>query len=154
MIACLQEGPYRIPDLSVLGLRPQLQRLAYEDCTDPVLKASAIWMGGTPVVIICPRFFTFPLQLEEGRTCLAVDRATNNFVGDGGGVHLTRVYVLLHELVHVYLGGLLSRTRMGKEAYIVQDCWNLSGGRARVNPSSYGYYVNSVLCCCLFLCIS
>ena len=144
MIACLQEGPYEVPDQSVLGLRPVLQRLAFQDCTDRGLKASAIWMGGTPVVILCPRFFTYPLQLEEGRTCLAVDRATNSFVGDGGGVHLTRVYALLHELVHVYLGGLISRARMGKEAYLVQDCWKLSGGKARLNPSSYQFYVNSM----------
>ena len=145
VIACLQEGPYKVPDKSVLGLRPHIQRLAFQDCSDSRLEASAIWMGGTPVVVLCPRFFTFPLQLEEGRTCLAVDSATNTFIGDGGGVHKTMVYALLHELVHVYLGGLIRRQRMDREVYAVEDCYKLSGAKARLSPSNYQFYVNSRL---------
>ena len=145
MIACLQEGPYAVPNKTVLGLRPHIQRTAFQDCSDARLEASAIWMGGTPVVVLCPRFFSYPLQLEEGRTCLAVDPRTNSFIGDGGGVHKTMVYALLHELVHVYLGALIRRQRMDREMYAVQDCYKLSGAKARLSPSNYQFYVNSGL---------
>lgn len=97
------------------------------------------------MVVLCPRFFTFPLQLQEGRTCLAVDAATNVFIGDGGGVHKTMVYALLHELVHVYLGALIRRQRRDREVYAVQDCYTLSGAKARLSPSNYQFYVNSGL---------
>ena len=145
MIACLQEGPYQVPHKRVVGLRPHIQRTAFQDCADATLEASAIWMGGTPVVVLCPRFFTFPLRLAEGGTCLAVDPATNTFVADGGGVHKTMVYALLHELVHVYLGALIRRQRMEREEYAVEDCYELGGARARLNPSNYQFYVNSGL---------
>ena len=126
-------------------MRPQIQRIAFQDCSDARVEATAIWMGGTSVIVLCPRFFTFPLQLKKGRTCLAVNPATNAFIGDGGGVHRTMVYALLHELVHVYLGALKRRQRMDGEAYAVEECYRLSGARARLNPSNYQFYVNSGL---------
>ena len=66
------------------------------------------------------------------------------------------VYALLHELVHVYLGALIRRQRMDKEVYAVQDCYKLSGAKARLSPSNYQFYVNSGLLyfsiCLLGLC--
>ena len=55
------------------------------------------------------------------------------------------VYALLHELAHVYLGALIRRQRVDREVYAVEECYRLSGARARLNPSNYQFYVNSRL---------
>lgn len=133
-----------MPSPDVLGLRPQLQHAAYSDCMNEQLKSSAIWIGGTQVVVLCPRFFTYKLKPKD-KTCFAVNLATNQFRSLGGPVQLTQVYVLLHELVHVYVGAVVDQRAIRAEAMTVQDCWSILGRVARYNPSNYAYYVNSEL---------
>ena len=93
-------------------------------------------------MVLCPRFFTYKLQPER-RTCFALDRAANRFKSLGGAVQLTQVYVLLHELVHIYVGAAVDQRAIKGEAMSVQDCWGMAGKYARFSPSNYAFYVNS-----------
>ena len=94
--------------------------------------------------MLCPWFFTYK-QKPVKKTCFAVDRATNRFRAYGLLVQETRVYVLLHELVHIYIGTVIDQNqqRVAGEVMTLNECWSLSGASARYNPSNFAFYVNS-----------
>ena len=143
VIACVQEDPILVSDRNFRGLHPSFQIAAIEDCSNPALGfPGAIWMGGSQVIVLCPRFFTFPPKPTR-KACLAVDSVTNEYKSTGFHVAGSQNYVLLHELVHLYIGARIDQRRIPREAYTVQDCFGLKAGYSRYNPANYVYYVNS-----------
>lgn len=140
VIACLQDDPNLVDDRNFLGLHPALQRLAIEDCK--VSTRTAAWMGGTQAVILCPRFFSRKLAPPKPG-CLRVNRVTNKFAGLGNSIADTQTYVLLHELVHVYLGGVTDQHIIKREALAIQECFEIKARSSRFNPANYVFYTNS-----------
>lgn len=139
VIACVQDDPDLVDDTALLGLRPSLQKAAKEGCaTNP---SSAMWIGQTQAIILCPRFFRHKLKPPR-RACPLVDSATNKFKTVGNGIANTQAYSLLHELVHLYLGTVIDQAGLPGEKYPIQDCFDLYSHRARYNPANYVYYVN------------
>lgn len=140
VIACLQDNPDLFDDQNFLGLHPSFQRVAAIDCADP--DRSAVWIGGTQAVILCPRIFGKRLQPPR-RSCPGVNSVTNMFKSLGLPISATQAYILLHELVHVYLGAVTDQWLIKREAYSLQDCFDIKAIHSRYNPSNYVYYVNS-----------
>lgn len=139
VIACVQDDPKLVDDTRYLGLHPALQKSAKDGCTTH--PSSAVWVGQTQAIILCPRFFDHALKPPR-RACPLVDIAINKFKTVGYGIANTQAYTLLHELVHVYLATVIDQAVLKGEKYLMQDCFDLYSHRARYNPANYIYYVN------------
>ena len=102
-IACLVEHPMAEVDWNYLVMYEEAQDLAAADYRNNERFAN---IGqGTELIILCPLFFEQRRQVPT-RGCPKVDLATNRFKGIGNPIYNTQAFVLLHELVHVYLGAI------------------------------------------------
>ena len=114
----------------------------------------AFTVPGFKYVFLCPRYFTNPISPvgPAGKNCLKV--ANNAFVRDGKEGHLiiAQNYILLHELVHFYLGkATLGSRTVPKEVYFSNDCVGLSPGDSLRNPQSYVLFIASKLAYALII---
>lgn len=74
-----------------------------------------------------------------------MDTITGRFSALGYAVSLNKVSILLDELIHVYVGAVTSQQTIKREAYAVQDCWNIKARYPYHSPGKYQYYTNSKL---------
>lgn len=112
----------------------------YTDCLQAGAAGHALL--GVRIIILCPDFFTFPAQPPRSKSqCLNVDpQHTNQFEGDGFSFSRYQLWILLHELAHVYIfvanGGL-------SDVYWANECLNLPANESLMNAQSFTYYVAS-----------
>ena len=140
IIACLQDPPDAVNDRDFVGLHPGMQGFAAANCQEP--GRTAMQMKGSPVVILCPSFFE---QRPEPptRACPSVVGATNQFKQWGVGIISTQVFVLLHEILHVYIGGVIDPDVIPGEWYGLQPCFDNDAGYASHNPGNYVFFVHN-----------
>ena len=137
----------------VCALKPGIV-IAYEagqvfDIYD-LCKTNPTWVvlyyPGTSTIFICPYFFLMPTVPAAG-ICPVVNETTNRFEGDLNALWKSQVYMLLHEIVHFYLG-----TTVEMSANEIVD-WNyaysLPARDATLNAFNYVLYV-----ACKYDCIS
>lgn len=100
-----------------------------------------LWLRGWKYVFLCPRFFTLPTCPTE-RRCPGVK--DNMFEMTGFLLADFQSYVLMHEMIHFYLG----RSSLGwdttpAEKYKLNECVAMDPKDSLKNPMHYQYYVAS-----------
>lgn len=143
VIACPVSDPSALSD-KYLGLHPVIQQYASAQCNDQTSSRAAFWVQGAPVLVLCPKFWTYELQPPAG-TCVGTSYWTGSFKTTGAEVSSTQAFVILHELVHLYLGAKIDQAALGlyKETYTIGGCFDTNARDSRYNPSNYVFYVNS-----------
>lgn len=68
----------------------------------------------------------------------------NRFVGDGASLSDYKTYILIHEMVHFYLGAeSLTPNSYPPEKYQLNECVALDQTTSLRNPSNYQNYIAS-----------
>ena len=101
----------------------------------------AFYYGGSSYILICPSFWSLePWPLKSG--CPTVIH--NRFVGAQVRLSNYKTYVLIHEMVHFYLGrNSLSQTTAPPEQYALNNCVGLGKVDSLRNPANYQHYLAS-----------
>ncbi len=99
----------------------------------------AFYVGDSSYIMLCPSFWWIEMAPRKS-TCPPVIR--NEFFGSGLAFGYYMTYVIIHEMVHFYLGpaSLGSHTNP-PETYSINDCVALDSIDSVHNPSNYQYYV-------------
>ena len=117
----------------------------YTACEDdPAIQSFTV--PGYKYVFLCPGYFTYPISPigPPGRNCPTVDK--NEFRYDRNLERLVDVqkYMLLHELVHIYLGkATLGGRTVPKEEYDANLCVDFDQKLSLRNPMNYQFFVAS-----------
>lgn len=78
----------------------------YKLCADRPLGSAYIFRGNT-MVVLCPRFFTYPaVPVRTSKICLKVDPHFNVFRQNDDRFSRYQLLILVHELVHYYTNAL------------------------------------------------
>ena len=125
------------------ALYPFLLRGSYENClTFPTL--ASFHLPGISYIWLCPSFFDLQLEPTEptGTHC---PRPVVNFIfGSGMELYHYQNYIVIHEMVHFYLGyRSLGMMTYPCEQYTINDCITLSSTISTSNPSNYQIYIAS-----------
>ena len=115
----------------------------YRGCQD--YSQQAFTVPGYKYVFLCPAYFTFPLAPigPSGKNCLNVEFNVFCYENLERLVNI-QMYILLHELVHFYLGreSLGGRT-VPTEEYDPNLCVNFDEKLSLRNPMNYQFFVAS-----------
>ena len=130
----LPKGP--IP-IQIHCLRPDVQNTdeiaGYMHCVEDS-GLVALWGAGSPVVSLCPRFFTLPASpSKDSCPTFSGDALLNNM--DPVQLQLNQEAALVHELAHVYIGH-----DPAKEVLRLYQAVALSASQQKTNPSNYAYF--------------
>lgn len=117
VITCITDNPPRTKDLSVYGLRKNVQQSLHNQCGgDEFTKPNgifgrvvAIGIYGTPIIGLCPRFWSDFQPKPSRKGCVPTDYVTGKFRDSGERVWQTQVNILLIELVKKYRAAMLPR---------------------------------------------
>ena len=119
------------------------------------LQNHAFWLRKSRYIFLCDSFFDWrisPASIGPGvvrdyrpaSSCLQV--RDNLFIGFGNMVCLYQKYMLIHEMVHFYLGRKsLTLGTNPPEQYSLEHCIDLSAGLSLRNPQNYQAFVASKL---------
>ena len=109
-------------------------------------RVRAMWSDRSQFVYLCPDFWELKLQ-PESSDCGAVVAGGTQL--QGSSIEYTQYTLLIHELVHVYIGAPVPQP----EVYGVNIAMRLGRTVSVVNPSNYAFYAGSQsLCSCPFFC--
>lgn len=112
----------------------------WEICSLPDAGQS-VYPVGSSYIFLCPSFWRGEVAPQKN-TCPSVKR--NQFLGRGEAVGMYLTYLVIHEMVHFYLGkaslGLYSNP---PEVYPINDCVALDILDSVHNPQNYQFYVAS-----------
>ena len=97
----------------------------------------AIWLEGSPVVIICPNFFQLKLEPADTDCTTANDRGT--FLS-GPTLASTQMTVLIEAVIHMYIP---DRKVLHNEVHGLNPCMSLSPAKSQLNPQNYAFFVGS-----------
>lgn len=101
----------------------------------------AIYYAGSSYILLCPGFW--PLEPWPSRSfCPTVIH--NRFVGNRASLSAYKTYILIHEMLHFYLGtNTLSQYTAPPEQYELNACVSLGKLNSIRNPSNYQNYLAS-----------
>ncbi|MCJ1245549.1 hypothetical protein MMC30_002753 [Trapelia coarctata] len=102
---------------------------------------SAKYALTTAYIFLCPRFFRYPVTPEPAKSAILCPVVRKNkYLGDFQELFMFQSYVLLHELVHFYLGddNLAPET----ETYRPKNLVALSALDSRRSPRAYECYIS------------
>lgn len=103
----------------------------------------ASYLNPSPYIVLCPKFWTSPYPLlPPQNNCLSVNTFTNRFRGNGETLCAYKMWMLLEEIVHYYIGAS-SKASLEPETYDVNKAFRLSADKAVHNGVSYAYYAAS-----------
>ena len=92
-------------------------------------------------IVLCPAFWKYPAIPSSSRsTCLNVDPHFNRFRSDGERILHYQIWVLLHELAHIYV---YAKTGSLFDVSTSNDCALLSATSAVNSAQNYVYYAAS-----------
>lgn len=101
---------------------------------------TAYYENTTNWIFLCPNFFILAKEPEE-ELCPTVEN--NKFLGNAQGMVQRQPWVLLHELVHYYLGS----SPITQDRWLNASDWNEAFGLTALgavsNAQSYSYYAAS-----------
>lgn len=104
-------------------------------------RIGAFYYAGSSYVFICPYFWSLQ-PWPSRRFCPTVIR--NRFVGNRKSLSDYQTYLIIHEMLHFYLGmDSLSLTTVPLEQYELNDCVALDKLNSLRNPSNYHHYLAS-----------
>ena len=116
---------------------------AYTACENSPIQAFGIF--GTKylqnTIVLCPAFWKWlAIPSSSQSACLPVDPHFNRFRSDGNRLVNYQLWVLLHELAHVYI---YAKSGNLYDVSSPNDCALLSGNSAINNAQNYVYYAAS-----------
>ena len=113
----------------------------YYLCTRQFPHMGAYYLGGSSYILLCPLFWSrHPAPTSEN--CPRVIH--NRFVGDRAVLSDYGTYILIHEMVHFYLGAdSLTLDTFPSEKYELNKCVALNLQSSLINPSNYQNYIAS-----------
>ncbi|KAL8666266.1 MAG: hypothetical protein Q9202_001535 [Teloschistes flavicans] len=119
---------------------PRLPRDPYQTCR--LLGVFGLWIRGFKYIFLCPKIFTLPIS-PRARHCPRV--IDNQFERKGYLLADYQKYILIHEMIHFYLG----RSSLGWESkplelYELNECVNFDAKNSLRNPMNYQYYIAMV----------
>ena len=113
---------------------------AYTRCRS-YTEAPAMALLTTPYIVICPAFWTHPaIPSQSSTNCYDVGTQGKYFVQDGKSWVKYQIWHLMHEMIHFYVW---ATKQMNDDVFGINQCVDLIGGRAVLNPQSYTYYATS-----------
>ena len=103
----------------------------------------AFYWSGSSYIFLCPSFWNSAIApMPQKNTCPSVIR--NQFLGDGEDLAVYTAYMVIHEMVHFYLGRYsLGPYTYPPETYPINDCVALDPSHSALNPQNYQFYVAS-----------
>ena len=117
---------------------------AFWDLCQKSPQTTAFHIANTPLVFLCPKFLTLPL-VAENDDCGTLDETNSLFVGDYL-INATQYGVLVRALAHTFIPTVLPPEQiMERQVLDVNDCLALPAEQALSNPSSYSFYVTSMI---------
>ena len=113
----------------------------YYACIHLSPEMGAYYYEGSSYIFLCPLFWV--RQPEPMRSnCPRVIH--NRFVGNRALLSDYKTYILIHEMLHFYLGGdSLTPHTLPAEKYELNECVALDTLDSLHNPSNYQYYIAS-----------
>ncbi|KAL9014371.1 MAG: hypothetical protein Q9173_000990 [Seirophora scorigena] len=122
----------------------------YDIGVDPYIKCEqagffSMWLRGYKYVFICEKYFNMTMSPIGPPAKYCVPVIENKFNGRGDLLGDYQKYILVHELVHFYLG----RPSLGwntnpKETYRMNQCVNMDPKNSLKNPMHYQYFLAMV----------
>lgn len=107
-------------------------------CHQPGVGA-AFYVGGASYIFLCPQVWQHQIAPRK-YTCPSV--GYNKFLDSGKSLSLYLTYMVIHEMVHFYLGwDSLGPHSNPPEVYPINDCVGLDPLDSVHNPANYHYYV-------------
>ena len=117
-----------------------LQFDAWSFCNSPDV-GLAFYVGDTSYIFLCPNLWRVEVMPQRS-TCPFV--VHNQFLGSGQPLSMYLTYLLIHEMVHFYLGeASLGPYSVPPEVYPINNCVALGTLDSVHNPQNYQYYVAS-----------
>lgn len=99
----------------------------------------AFYYGGSSYIFICSSFWRGDVAPQRN-TCPSVRQ--NQFLGGGEALGMYLTYLVVHEMVHFYLGkASLGAFTDPPEIYPINDCVALDPLNSVHNPQNYQFYV-------------
>lgn len=94
-------------------------------------------------IFICPQFFSLPEAPKfQGEYCMGVQG--NMFYGPKEGALGYQTYIIIHEILHFYLGvGSLGPSSRPREKYLPNELVALNAYNSYRNPTNYQLYISS-----------
>ena len=125
---------------STIHLYPWVGEDPFYTCTH-FPEMGAYYHAGSSYIFLCP-FFWSRLPAPTTQNCPRVIH--NRFVGNRILLTDYKIYILIHEMVHFYLGytSLTPHTFI-PEQYQLNECVALDRTNSLRNPSNYQYYIAS-----------
>ena len=128
----------------------QFQHL-FDMCTSP--RHTAFYESWTHYAVFCPSFFSkalYPVHSE----CYPIENTSTGqrLQTDYSSLVQTQTTILLHELVHAYIGGRHYRGKAGHEIYDINECMDFGPEISAINVASYDLYVASKQCSLQIFC--
>ena len=124
-----------------IGFYPWMKIDPFYVCVtySPGMRAS--YYAGSSYILICPFFWS--MQPWPPRS-FCPNVIHNRFVGKRASLSDYKTYILIHELVHFYLGlNTLSLITVPPEQYELNDCVALDRFNSLRNPANYQHYLAS-----------
>ena len=125
------------------------QRIFSDYCISP--QYTGFYLGESYPVVFCPSFFSkalYPVNSE----CYPIEG--QRFQTDSSYLVQTQTTILLHELVHAYLGERHYETKTGHEVYDINKCMTFGPEISKFNVASYDLYVASEQCSLHIFCLA
>ena len=125
-----------------IGLYPWMRLNPFSICvSNPPSGMGAFYYTGSSYILICPGFWSIEPWPLKG-LCPTVIH--NRFIGAQARLSNYQTYVLIHEMLHFYLGmDSLSQISAPPEKYKLNDCVGLGKVNSLRNPSNYQHYLAS-----------
>ncbi|KAL8640516.1 MAG: hypothetical protein Q9228_002572 [Teloschistes exilis] len=130
-------------DENTQGRYPRLPTDPYQTCR--FMAVFGLWMRGFKYIFICPKFFNLPIAPSVRHCPRVID---NEFERKGYLLADYQKYILIHEMIHFYLGqSSLGWESKPVERYKLNECVNFDAKNSLRNPMNYQYYVASKSIC-------
>ena len=126
---------------TTIAFYPWMRGDPFYTCVHQIPGIRAYYHGGSSYILICPYFWS--MQPSPHRSfCPTVMH--NRFVGKWNLLSDYKIYVLIHEMVHFYLGiDSLSMITVPPEQYELNHCVALDRRDSLRNPTNYQHYIAS-----------
>ncbi|KAL8653760.1 MAG: hypothetical protein Q9210_001913 [Variospora velana] len=122
----------------------------YDIGLDPYIKCQqtgffSLWLRFHKYIFICESYFNMTMSPIGPPAKYCVPVIENKFSGRADRLGDYQKYLLIHELVHFYLGRpSLGWSTNPKETYRINQCVNMDPKNSLKNPMHYQYFVASM----------
>ncbi|MCJ1421762.1 hypothetical protein MMC32_008129 [Xylographa parallela] len=131
-------GQPRNPSIACVNKQDPSWNFHVAECNRIPNTQAFVNLEGPNYIFLCPHFPSLPTAPVE-KDCAKLNQARSrlSYSRIGGGTQYT---VLLHELVHMYLG----QSSLAVEVYDVNPAMSLPPSQAAINPENYAFFVGSM----------